>query len=357
MRTGILESLRPMPGKTLVGRDAAKGTLIFPQYILFFVLAVVVPVIVTFSLEVWMITAYTSALSMPAFVGQYSTGIYRYRILGREIVLHLYYWFKPHIVDRAYPTLRDPKASFLLYATLSSLNAVYFSLSNLLLLSLLWIKNRGLTDRDLVGYFYYTLFAVMSMAVVTPYDQLAYLLLLLGVFAADVKNTYVSCLMVGLSSVAGSLNRETEFLLASFFAGLALCSQKRYARRYWVLWAINVTLSLGSYLAVRAFSPGRWNFIQDVTFGGKWAAESLLIIALILSGTVVIALRIYHDLRPVVVVLVFSSPYFLAVSVGGVFRELRLTVPVILILLCTYVFLSRAADADKSGCNQIDVLQ
>jgi hypothetical protein len=43
-------------------------------------------------------------------------------------------------------------------------------------------------------------------------------------------------------------------------------------------------------------------------------------------------------------------PYGLAVFIGGEFRELRLIIPVLLSLLCLYIFLNRAPE-DSRHCS------
>jgi hypothetical protein len=314
------------------------------QYFLFAALATALPLAILLSVEVWMTTAYTSVLDHASFMDQYYTSVFRYRILGRDLLLHLYHFLSAHLADKPYPLPRDRDGSFLFYYAYVISNGIYFLLANGLLLSLLWIKKRGFRDCELLLYFYYTLLLAMSMAVVTPYDQLAYLLLLIGVVGVRVKSRAIGALLVALSALAGTLNRETEFLFAAFLVALALFSPKALAKRYWIYLVIDLCLSLCAYVGVRLALPGKLNLIQDVTFGGKWGIESLVVLAVLLSVGAIFALRLYSSVRPLAVFLVCCLPYLLTVFIGGVFRELRLMVPILLLILCLYHLLARSTE-------------
>ncbi|MGC9199596.1 MAG: hypothetical protein ACP5E5_11775 [Acidobacteriaceae bacterium] len=114
------------------------------QYLLFIALAVALPIVIVVSVELWMVTAYTGAISIGHVTGQYYSGIYRYRILGRDQYLLLYRFLHAHFADRPYPLPRDRKAWLLSYLTFALSNGLYFALSNLALLSLLWVTGEGL---------------------------------------------------------------------------------------------------------------------------------------------------------------------------------------------------------------------
>lgn len=335
MPEGLDRLLRKNLGATAQNRS------MFPQYLLFATLALALPLAILFSVQVWMATVYTGALDPGAFAAQYYQGVYRYRIIGRDLLIEVYKLLQAHFADRPYPLPRDPSASFLFYSAYVVSNGIYFGLSNVLLLSLLWVKKHGLPDRELSLYLSYTLLLAMSMAVVTPYDQLAYLFLLLGVLGTRAKHTSVGILLIAMSAVAGMLNRETEFLLASFLATLALFSPKPLAKRYVLYLLVDVVLSVGVYAAVRLLTPGDLQVIQAITYGGKWALQSVVVVGFLLASVIVMAMRLYANVRPALIFLVLSLPYGLAILMGGDIRELRLVIPVALSVLCLYVILGR----------------
>jgi hypothetical protein len=314
------------------------------QYLLFGALAIALPIVIVFSVELWMVTMYTSVVGIGRFHEQYFSGVYRYRILGRDQFLFLYQFLHAHFKDRPYPLPRDPSTSLLSYAAFAISNGFYFALSNLILLSFMWVKRRGFLDRDLVSYLYYTLLLSLSMAVVTPYDQLAYLLLLIGILGARQRSIAVGLVLIAISAIAGTLNRETEFLLASFLATMAIVSPALLAKRYWIYLAADIVLSIVVYVGLRLLLPGKVALIQYVTLGGIWAPESVAVLIVIFAGAIVFAMKLHHNVRPAFVLLAMSSPYLVTVFLGGIFRELRISIPILLCLFCVYLFLSRAAD-------------
>jgi hypothetical protein len=315
-----------------------------PQYLLFVTLAIALPIVILLSVELWMVSTYAGILGIGRFYEYFFNGIYRYRILGREQYLFLYRFLQAHFNDRPYPLPRDPKASLLSYGAFAISNGLYFALSNLILLSLMWVKRRGFLDRDLVLYLYYTLLLALSMAVVTPHDQLAYLLLLIGILGARQRSIAVGSVLIVISAIAGTLNRETEFLLASFLATMAIVSPVLLAKRYCIYLAIDIVLSSAIYVGLRLLVPGKVKVIEYVTWGGIWAPESLVVLILLFAGAVVFAMKLHRNVRPAVVLLVMSSPYLLTIFIGSSFRELRISIPIVLCLSCVYLFLSREAE-------------
>ena len=340
----ILNALRRQPEP-----DASSKNSTAQQYLLFFVLAVALPLVILLSVELWMVTTYSGSISIGHFREQYFSGIYRYRILGRDQFLILYRFLHAHFADRPYPVVRDREAWFLSYATFALSNGLYFALSNLMLLSLLWIKGRGFADRELLFYLYYTLLLALSMAVVTPYDQLAYLLLLVGIWGARQRSAAAGTLLIAVSAIAGTLNRETEFLLASFLATMALVSPALQARRYWVYLAVDFTLSCAVYVALRLLEPGRVKLIEYPTHGGIWAPESIVELMLLFAAAIVFAMKLHRTVRPAMVLIAMCSPYIVTIFIGSSFRELRISMPILLCLFCVYLFLGRAAEVALDG--------
>ena len=315
-----------------------------PQYVLFGALAIALPIVIVLSVQLWMVTTYTGIIDIGRFHEQYFAGIYRYRILGRGQYLFLYRFLQAHFRDRPYPLPRDPETSLLSYAAFAISNSIYFALSNLILLSFMWVKRRGFLDRDLVFYLYCILLLSLSMAVVTPYDQLAYLLVLIGIMGARQRSIAVGSTLIAISAIAGTLNRETEFLLASFLATLAIVSPALLAKRYWIYLAVDIALSTVVYVGLRLLLPGKVALIQDVTLGGIWAPESVAVLIGIFAGAIVFAMKLHHNIRPAFILFAMSLPYLVTILIGSSFRELRISIPLLLCLFCVYLFLSRAPE-------------
>ena len=323
----------------------APDTSLLPQYVLFAALAVALPIVILFSVQLWLVSTYTGALGIDRVREQYFEGIYRYRIFGRELYLLLFQFLHAHFSDRPYPMPRDPTTSLLSYGAFAILNSVVFAISNVILLSMIWVKRVGFRERDVVLYLFYTLLVALSMAVVTPYDQTAYLLLLIGVLGSRQKSLAVGILLVAVSAIAGSLNRETEFLLASFLATMALVSPPLRAKRFAIYLGVHLALSAIVYVLLRSLVPNHVHVIDYLTFGGIWGWESVLVLSLLFAGATVLAMRLHRNVLPALILLVMCSPYLATIVMGSSFRELRITIPIFLLLFCVYFSLSHAVDA------------
>ena len=338
----LSQSLNSLRQKTAA--NSAAGTSMIPQYVLFGALAIALPIVILFSVELWLVSTYTSGLGIERVREQYFVGIYRYRIFGRDLYLLFYQFLHAHFNDRPYPTPRDPTTSLLSYFAFAVSNGLYFGISNLILLSMLWVKKRGFLDRDLVLYFFYTVLVALSMAVVTPYDQTAYLLLLIGIVGSRQRSIAVGLILITVSAICGTLNRETEFLLASFLATMALISPAILAKRYWIYLAVDMVLSAAVYVGLRVWMPIHVRFIAYLTMGGIWGAESVLVLILLFAGATVLAMRLHRNIWPALILLVFCSPYLATIVMGSSFRELRISIPILLCLFCVYFSLSRQQD-------------
>ncbi|MGC9199595.1 MAG: hypothetical protein ACP5E5_11770 [Acidobacteriaceae bacterium] len=190
-------------------------------------------------------------------------------------------------------------------------------------------------------YLYYALLLTLSMAVVTPYDQLAYLLLLIGIWGARQRSVATGLILISISAVAGTLNRETEFLLAAFLATMALVSPLLRAKRYWIYLGADLVLSVAVYIALRLLVPRKAEVIQSPTHGGPWAPESILELTFLFMAALFFALKLYRTVRPALVLFAMCLPYLVTVFIGGIFRELRISIPILLCLFCVYLFLGR----------------
>jgi predicted membrane protein len=54
---------------------------------------------------------------------------------------------------------------------------------------------------------------------------------------------------------------------------------------------------------------------------------------------VLLVLRIRNEWKPALVLLVASAPYLISILLSGIYTELRLLVPILLCMLCVYIFL------------------
>lgn len=320
-----------------------------PQNTLFWVLAFVTPLATFVSTHVWLRTAYSGGVfHLQGFLDQYDHGIYRYRLLGRDALLFIYHQLLRVHRDQPLPMPRDPDATLLFYGSYVILNALCFSISNFLLLLLLSDRERRLSDLHLAMYFFLTLIQAFAMAVVSPYDQLAYLLILLSLFAVRIPRNWIAYSILAVAALAGALTRETQYLVTPALFSVALFSPPQQAKRFWAAGLCNLALFGIVYVALRILLPGGGVISGGWTYGGKWAVESLLVLVLLFYVGTSLAVRKYPDIRPTLSLLVLSAPYILTILTSGILRELRLSVPLLLAQTVIYATLGVDSPARPS---------
>jgi hypothetical protein len=314
-----------------------------PQRGLFLVLAIVVPLVTILSTHVWLRSAYTShVFNLQGFLDQYGNGIYRYRILGRDLLLRIYHLLVAHHRDQPFPMPTDPDATLLFYGAYVLLNAVFFFFSNLILLLLLWDWKKGITDLRLAHYFFLVFLLALSTYAVTPYDQPAYFLMLACFLSLRFRTAWITYAVLGVAAIAGGLNRETEFLVTSALWTVAVFSQPKEAGRYFRAGLFHLILFSACYIGLRFLLPGAPTIAGGLTYGGKWPLPSLAVVCALFFVAVSMVVREYPTRKPSLVLLVLSAPYIVTILIGGQIRELRLLLPLLFCVLFVYLQLAHA---------------
>ncbi|HEX3940969.1 MAG TPA: hypothetical protein VHX11_05750 [Acidobacteriaceae bacterium] len=319
-----------------------------PESSLFWLLVLVIPPVVILSTHVWLRTAYTSGVfDLRGFLNQYDHGIYRYRLLGRETLLFIYRHLAALRPDRHLAMPRGPDGSLLFYASYVLLDSICFSISNLLLLVLLANRKKHLPETSLATYFFLILVQALAMAVLTPYDQLAYMFLLASLLVSTQRIPWVAYLLVALAAILGTLTRETQFLVTSaMFTAALFCAGDR-GRRLWKTGTLNLVVFGLVYAILRLEVPGAKDVTGGSTVGGKWAVASFLVLTLLFCISTLLAIRIHAKIGPSIVLLVLSIPYILPILASGILRELRLLVPILLAQTFVYVTLRLNSEEER----------
>jgi hypothetical protein len=321
-----------------------------PEYIhsqrgLLLALVIIVPLVATLSTSLWLRSAYTSHIfHLQGFLDQYTSSVYRYRILGRELLLSTYRLLTTHLADRPFPMPTDPEATLLFYGSYVLLNAVFFFLSNLVLLLLLADGKMRITDLHLALYLFVVLLLALSSYTVTPYDQIAYFLLLVCFLSMRFRRSWAMYLVLGIAAIAGGLNRETEYLVTPALLTIARFTGPENSKRYCYAGLFHLLVFAACYIALRLMLPGVPTVAGGITLGGKWAMPSLIVLCALLYIALNIATREYRSRRPALVLLVLSAPYIFTVLLTGELRELRLLMPLLLCLVFVYIQLTAHAD-------------
>jgi hypothetical protein len=312
------------------------------QYCLFLALMIIIPLTVTFSTQVWLRSSYTGAVfHLQGFLNVYGTSVYRYRILSRYLLLSTYHFLASHYQDQPFVMPKDKQATFLFYAAYSFINAAFFFLSNLMLLIFIWDRKTGISDLRLAQYFFIVLVLALSTYVVVPYDQIAYFFMLAAFLSVKCESTWIMYFVLGAAAIAGSLNRETEFLVSPALLTVGFFTPSAESKRFYRAGLYHLLLFAMCYVGLRVFLPGAPEVAAGLTYGGKWAIASLIVVAALFYVGFSLAVREYLDRRPTITLLILSAPYIVTILMGGEIRELRLLVPVLLCLFFVYIQLAR----------------
>jgi hypothetical protein len=205
---------------------------------------------------------------------------------------------------------------------------------------MMWDWKRGITDLRLAAYFFLVLVFALSTYVVTPYDQISFFFMFVGFISVKISNPRLMYFVLGIAAIAGTLNRETEFLVSPALLTVGFFAKSAASRRYYQAGLYHLALFTACYLALRIFTPGVPAVSAGITFGGKWAVASLAVVSAVFYIGVVLAVREYFDFRPVRVLLLLSAPYLVTILLSGEIRELRLLLPLLLCLFFVHTQLA-----------------
>jgi hypothetical protein len=256
------------------------------------------------------------------------------------------------------PVAADPLATRYFYASYVLLNGACLFISNLALLIMLWSYRRGISDLRCALYLFTWLVLALSTYTVTPYDQLAYALMLLAFLAVNARPIWIAYAAIGAAAILGGLTRETEFLVSPALWTVAIFAKGKTSRRFAVLGYVHIALFGACYVALRVFVSGPPAIAQGLSFGGgRVALPALLAMSVMLYMGLALFSREYAGYKPGIVFLALSAPYLVTVLLSGAFWELRLIVPIVLCHLFIYTQLgdwersARALDRTPAEAN------
>lgn len=309
-------------------------------------LSLIVPVLYLLCMHIWLRSAYTAGtFELAGFSKQYEHDIYRYRIIGPRIVGWVYRLLTSLYTDEKITMPSDPLATRLFYLALIGVDAFFFCISNLLILILCcWPASRRGTQ-GLSLYLYVVIIMLSASYVVTPYDQLAYALLLGTMMATSMTNKPAALLVFTVCGIVGALTRETQVLATPALLTVAVYAHKRVRVQYMWMAGYNLIIFATVYIGLRAFVSGSPALAGSTTLGGKWAVGSIIMWYMIWMAGVHLAMSIYRDVRPSLFLLVSSIPYLATILMNGILRELRLIVPLLLTIVFIYSRLGIIRDA------------
>jgi hypothetical protein len=291
-----------------------------------------------------------------AFLYQYRHGVYRYRVLGRELVVAAGRVLE-HLNLALYTLATDighgrPPAD--LFTALVLVNGVAF----IALAVVLYVATAARDSDWRLPYVILIVMVALSGYVVTPYDNLGYLLTVSAVVVALVGRPWAPPMCLVLAC-AGTATRES-FVVAAAAAAAALIGThgcRAVARirdpRWWSVAALGGGW-LATYVTLRAVVPTDPELdtalSEAVVNELNWQMSSVLAVLFFVLGAWALQATYPALPRPAVsrwrltrlLLWLFSAPYLaVAVAEGIWFEAMRLLMPV---LLCDHVLRRAVAD-------------
>lgn len=275
--------------------------------------------------------------TLEEFTQKYTQGIFRYRVLGRELTIFVY----SIIQNIPFFTRPDRMAEYLktntmtMYHALFIVNSLCIGLSTFVLSRITRIRLINLHSLiRIIFVLLCTFFICITQYTVTPYDSLSYLLLLSSVYVVlryhHHRNSMLAVLV--LLSIAGILTRESQFIFSAFL--FALYRVHKHSK----LWTIELVtpitvagVSLFTYSLLRFY----YGFEEAVYYAGPLPEYRTIKYASVLFFVGLTFLLYVHasekNKKTLRLFFLFSVPYFFVLLKSGILAEARLWIPHILL--------------------------
>lgn len=285
-----------------------------------------------------------NTLTRTGFLEQYAGGVYRYRVLGTELVLGLNDLAGPTLqrlvgVRPEWMTRAVPGMDTGLFASHFLVNGAAFLVTSLILFRLLTGR---LGASGLPVYLVLQVVILSAGWVITPYDFVGYALLV-GAIAAFHSHRAALAAATPVLIAIGTLNRETQALAVAYLA-VAVLSQAATERRprAVAMLAASALAFVLTYAGLRlALGVDDTSAIQKVTFGVQSAQSMIGVVMALLTLYVVqkVATSAAGPGAGRAAIFGFGVmlPYLAVVALSGFYVEYRLFVPVFLVqalLIC-----------------------
>ncbi|QXC61529.1 hypothetical protein KSP35_01375 [Aquihabitans sp. G128] len=295
--------------------------------------AVVAGVASTFAASTW----FSRALyDRAAFDGQYDHGVYRPRVVGRELVRAVHHVIGNPLPGWVSPSGRAGLPHGDLYSAMTLVNLVAFLA--FATLAHVVVGRAGLPEPHRTLVFATLVLAVAATGyVVTPYDQLSYVLLLAALVAATARPPWD--LAAPVLVAVGVANRESALLAVA--ALWAVWWVRRDDRRLATIAATSSLAGVAAYASVRVGAaqggagPSLWSGLTLAGNVGRltgWVGALLLVALLVWwRGTAEVAgLGTSGEARTAVrAYWLLALPYLLVAGLTGYWFEVRLLAPVL----------------------------
>jgi hypothetical protein len=285
------------------------------------------------------VSNYTQGLfSVADFRLQYDSDIYRYRILGKYLLLATNQILEqiPLLPDIAPARMMQflGIGSMTFYYSYYVLNTVFLCLTIFAFRSVFNSAAARMTDQEnALWLFVITTLIVISQFVVVPYDNLSYFFIGVSVYLMLQKESRRVIAALVATLVLATLTRETAALILALYATLYLSRQRLPMDKRLSVLALLILAFLIMYILLRVFFGWENALGHDVTLSFfDWRKPAGLISLtlgfsiLVLLGNLVGSAR----MKTVWIFLGFSLPYIASIFITSTPYEFRVWVPVLL---------------------------
>lgn len=303
-------------------------------YVRLLILGWFIPIVLSFVVYFGFQTNYTiDTFSLDGFTEQYNSGIYRYRVIGNNLLLHTYDLVK----DNNLPTIHVENGDAQFYTAYFYLNTVFLCLTCTTMFMLLGgLKKNDFFTVDL-PLLSLTGLMTLTQYVVVPYDTLSYFFLSAAAWLILQKNEKRwAVFALAFIVVLATLTRETASLILAFYFAVNFAGILKKPAKFTInpqqRDLIILTLCfIGTYVGLRVFYGTEQAIFQNI-IPSNLALPGLLSILFFIS-IVFLLLTTKSSPREMLVFLLASLPYIIPLFFISVLWEIRLWVPILLLML------------------------
>lgn len=309
------------------------------------VLGCLIPLTISTMVYAGFTTNYTRyVFSQGGFESQYNNGVYKYRVLGRFMLLQTYKVIKQYRIPTIGPQsllILDKDGDPKFYSAYFYMNTVFLCLTSIILFFVLDGRhnlNFIMVDLPIISM---ALLMGITQYVVVPYDTLSYFFLTLATFLIyrqkqTLWNTLALCIVI----ILATLTRETSSLIVAFYTAVnykTLLAKPKSLRinPTQMEWFIIIFSYISTYAGLRYIYiwGGEHTIYQNIRILENINDPLSLLSIMFFGSTAIIVSLTQSATKSLFVFYIASLPYILAILLIAIPWEIRLWTPIILLVL------------------------
>ena len=309
------------------------------------------PLIISVVTHFGYISGYTSdVISKETFKEQYDSGIYKYRILSKYLLLetdNLLSQTRLNQMDNMLSRIVgfiDSKGTLSFYFSYFIINSV-FSILGVWIFYLISIKYFfvGNINKSILAVLFYLLGVSMFQYVLVPYDYTSFFFNNLIIYLFLSQKSQKSILLMStmlLTIVLATLNRETSALAISFMLTVLFADKKNIYETLKGI-ALPSAAFIITYLGLRfalGFDSGLFervklfnNFVSPLNLFGVFVGIFSIYLVYYFAENSIVRKNLSYF-------ILFSMPYIIVSVISGVMYEIRLWTPLIINLVIILLY-------------------